>query len=70
MDSPNLVIISIISFAAVITILTLLAIIMRILLAVFPVKDDDNDSAIIAAINTVYQKQYPGTRIIKIGEEK
>ena len=70
MDSPNLIIISFISFAAVITILSLLAIIMRILIAVFPEKEDDDNSAIIAAINTVYQKQYPGTRIIKIGEEK
>jgi len=70
MESTNLVIISITSFAAVLIILSLLAIIMRILISVFPAKEDDDKSAILAAINTVYQKQYPGTRIIKIGEEK
>ncbi len=70
MDSPNLLIICFTSFAAVLLILSALAVIMKVLLLIFPVKIEDNDSAVIAAINTAYNRQFPGTRVIKIGEQK
>ena len=70
MDTPNLLIICFISFSAVLLILSSLALIMKLLLFVFPVKIEDNDSAVIAAINVAYNRQFPGTRVIKIGEQK
>jgi len=42
---------------------------MRIITLIFPAKDDD-DTAVVAAITSTYNVQYPGTRIIKIGEQK
>lgn len=71
MESPNLLIICISSFAAVLLILTMLAIIMHFLTVFFPVKkQNDEDTAILAAITTAYNRQFPGTRITNIGEEK
>jgi len=42
---------------------------MRIIILIFPAKDDD-DSAVVAAITSAYNVHYPGTKIIKIGEQK
>lgn len=71
MNEPNLIIVCIASFGAVLFILAFLAIVMHFLLIVFPVKEKvEEDTAIFAAISTAYQKQFPGTRITKIGEEK
>ena len=71
MDTPNLLVVCIASFAAVLFLLSFLAIIMHFLLIVFPVKPKiEEDTAIIAAITTAFNRQYPGTRITNIGEEK
>ena len=72
MDEPNLLLICISSFSAVMIILSLLALMMRLLLVLFPVKiqKEGNDSAVIAAINTAYNRKFPGTRVLKIGEQK
>ena len=70
MDSPNLVIICIASFTSVLVILSILAIIMRFLLVLFPVKEEDNNAAVFAAITSAYNRQFPGTKVIKIGEDK
>jgi hypothetical protein len=71
MDTPNLIVVCISSFAAVLLILSFLAVVMHFLLILFPVKSKpESDTAIIAAITTAYQRQYPGTRITNIGEEK
>jgi len=70
MDQPNLIIVCISSFTAVLIILSFLSIIMKFLLFIFPVKTKEDDTAIIAAITTTYNRQYPGTRITNIGEQK
>lgn len=71
MNEPNLLIVCIASFSAVLLILAFLAMVMHFLLLIFPVKEKkEADTAIFAAISTAYQKQYPGTRITNIGEDK
>ena len=71
MDTPNLLVVCIASFTAVLFLLSFLAIIMHFLLIVFPVKPKiEEDTEIIAAITTAYNRQFPGTRITNIGEEK
>jgi hypothetical protein len=72
MDEPNLLLICISSFSAVMIILSLLALMMRLLLVLFPVKiqKEGNDTAIIAAITTAYNRKFPGTKISNIGENK
>jgi len=43
---------------------------MRFIILVFPFKDADTDSAIFAALFSVVNKIYPGTKITKIEEQK
>lgn len=69
METPTLITICLTSFIAVLILLSLLALIMRGITLIFPAKEDD-DSAVIAAITSTYQTNFPGTRIIKIGEQK
>jgi hypothetical protein len=69
METPALLTICLISFVAVLILLSILALIMRSLIWIFPFREND-DAAIIAAINTAYQSRFPGTKIIKIGEQK
>lgn len=69
METPHLITICLTSFAAVLILLSLLALIMRIITLIFPAKEDD-DTVVIAAITSTYNVHYPGTRIIKIGEQK
>ena len=71
MNEPNLLIVCIASFSAVLIILSFLALVMHFLMIIFPVKPKiEEDTAIIAAITTAYNRQFPGTRISNIGEEK
>jgi len=70
MDTPDLLITCIISFATVLILLSLLAAIMRLILIIFPAKEDDNDASLVAAITASYNNRFPGTKIIKIGEQK
>lgn len=71
METPNLLVVCISSFAAVLFLLSFLALLMHFLLIVFPVKkQDEEDAVLIAAITTAYNRQFPGTRITNLGEEK
>jgi hypothetical protein len=59
------------SFAAVFVILGTLAVTMKILTALFPEKKKDEiDSAMLAAIHSVYSVVKPGARITNIVEMK
>ncbi len=69
MDSPDLLSICFSAFAAVFFVLISLAVIMRIIITMFPEKDSD-DTAIYAAIATTINSIYPGTQISKIEELK
>ena len=70
MNSPDLLMICSSAFAAVFLILFVLAVVMRLIITIFPEKETGTDAAVIAAINTTYHTIYPGTKITKIEEVK
>ncbi len=70
MDTPDLLSISLAAFAAVFLLLSFLALIMRLITGVFPKKESDADSAVIAALSTTMNTIYPGSKITKIEEVK
>ena len=70
MDTPDLLSISLAAFVAVFLLLSFLALIMRLITGVFPKKESDADSSVIAALSTTMNTIYPGTKITKIEEVK
>ncbi len=70
MGSLDLLVICVSAFVVVFLILTLLALVMRLIMAVFPEKVVKADSAYLAAIASVISTIYPGTRITKVEEIK
>lgn len=69
MQSPELITICISAFLAVFALLAILALIMRLIIMAFPARAG-GDAAVIAAISTVMQNVYPGTKITKVEEIK
>lgn len=70
MSSPNLLAICATSFAAVFLLLCVLAVVQRLILLIFPEKNETADAAMIAAMASVLQTAYPGSRISKVEEIK
>ena len=70
MESYGLISICLSALIAVFLILSLLAIFMRLITELFSDKEVNDDSAVIAALSTVVNKYYPGTRIKNIEELK
>lgn len=70
MENPDLLLICISAFIAVLVLLTLLATIIKLITTIFPQKALHGDSAVYAAIASAYSAIYPGTKITKISEEK
>lgn len=73
MDSNQLLFVCLSSLLAVFLLLTFLAIVMRILVAVFPEtleKLAKSDAALLAAISTTITSRYPGLRVTRVEEEK
>jgi len=70
MHPSSLFIICALAFGAVFVLLIFLAVVMRIILAIFPHKVASSDSAIYAAIASVALRYYPGTNIKKIEERR
>ena len=66
MESYGLISICISALIAVFLILSLLAIVMRLITVIFPEKVIKDDSAVIAALTTIVNKYYPGTKITKV----
>ena len=61
------------SFIAVFLVLTFLAIAMRLIIVIFPEKQEDagaDEAAVYAAITSTYTRLYPGTRVSNIEEIK
>ena len=61
------------SFTAVFLVLTFLAIAMRLIIVIFPEKQEDagdDEAAVYAAITSTYTRLYPGTRVSNIEEIK
>ena len=70
MPSQNLLIISSIAFLFVFAILALLAVIMRLIIIIFPEKKILTDSAVLAAVSGAVLSFFPGTKISKVEEQK
>ena len=70
MPSVELLEICISAFIAVFLLLTLLALVMRLIMAVFPEKVVRADSFLLAAIASVMATVYPGTKVTKVEEIK
>ena len=73
MDSNQLLYICLSSLLAVFVLLAFLAIVMRILVAVFPEvleKLAESDAALLAAISATITTMYPGLQVTRVEEEK
>jgi len=70
MQSSELYTICISAFLAVFVLLTFLAVIMRLIMVVFPARKITDDAAMVAAVTTVMQNLYPGTKVTKVEEIK
>lgn len=70
MPSADLVVICLVAFLVVFVILAFLALMMRVIMSVFPEKKMESEAAIIAAIAAVTQTVFPGTQITHVEERK
>ena len=70
MQSAELVVICGVAFLMVFVILMLLAVIMRLIILIFPEKAVVSDAAVIAAISAAVQAVFPGTKLTKVEERK
>ena len=70
MDFADLLLICTSAFVAVFMLLTLLALVMRIIIVLFPQKADETDAAILGALASVMSTLHPGTKITKVEEIK
>ena len=70
MESFEIIYISISALLTVFTILSGLAILMRLIIRVFPENKLEEDLAVYSAIASAYSKLYPGTKITRIEETK
>jgi hypothetical protein len=69
MTEPNLLVICLTAFAAVVVILGLLAGTIHLLGVVFPERgDEETDGALLAAVSATARHAYPGMRITRIEE--
>jgi len=68
---PNLPVIFLTSFAGVFFVLVFLAVVMEIIVRVFPAKSKvtgTDDCALYSAIISTYAREFPGARIARIEE--
>jgi len=70
MQSVELVVICGVAFLMVFVILVLLALMMRLIILIFPEKKAVSDAALIAAISAAVQTVFPGTKLTKVEERK
>ncbi len=70
MPSNELLLICLSAIVVVFILLALLALVMRLIMAVFPERIIASDSAYVAAIASVISTIYPGTKISKVEEIK
>lgn len=69
MTEPNLLIVCIAAFAAVLALLSVLAGLIRLLTAVFPYVEE-RDPALVATLTSVAARAYPGMRVTNIRESR
>ena len=67
MGEPNLLMICVAAFCAVFVLLAFLALVMKVLINVFPEKvKDEIDAAMLAAVSASLSVVYPETKITKV----
>lgn len=70
MEDLNLLMVCVSSFAAVFCVLVFLAGVIRLLILIFPYKEEVTDAAVFAAIHSAYAAVYPDAKITRIEEIK
>ena len=70
MGSVNLLLVCASAFTAVFLLLTLLALVMRLIMALFPERPTGIDAAVFAAVTSTVSTVFPGTKIKDIEEIK
>ena len=68
MNPPDLLLICTSAFVAVFLLLSFLAVVMRILIAVYPQEERGIDAATIAAVSAAAAYAFPGTRVTNVEE--
>jgi hypothetical protein len=68
MNPPDLLVVSLSAFVAVFLLLTFLAVVMRLLMAVYPEKVGGIDAATLAAVTAAASYAFPGTKVTKVEE--
>jgi hypothetical protein len=58
------------AFLGVFILLSVLALVMRLILIIFPDTKAGIDAAMLAAVTTAIQTRFPGTRITRVEEVK
>ena len=70
MNPQSLLVICSSAFIAVFFLLTFLAIVMRLLVVVFPKKMDGIEPTIVAALTAAASYAFPGTKITRVEERR
>jgi Na+-transporting methylmalonyl-CoA/oxaloacetate decarboxylase gamma subunit len=70
MESLDLISVCISAFAVVFLLLAGLALVMRLIVMLFPARESEGSPDVAAAISTVVQSHYPGAQVTKIEELK
>jgi hypothetical protein len=70
MESLELLVVCASAFVGVFLLLMVLALVMRLIIVIFPERESVGDSAMIAAVSTVLQTYYPGMKITNVEEIK
>ena len=68
MDEPNLLMICLNAFVAVIILLSVLAGIIRLLITLFPEKEKLSDTAIATAVSMAVEQVMPGATVSRMEE--
>jgi hypothetical protein len=70
MNQPDLLVVSLSAFVAVFALLGFLAVVMRLLMAAYPVKAVGIDAATLAAVTAAAAYAFPGTKVTKVEENR
>ena len=70
MPTPELFSISTIAFSSVLVLLAMLAGIIRLITMAFPAAEGEDDTALVAAVTSVYSSLYPGAKVTHMEEVK
>ncbi len=69
MPSPDMLTVCSVAFAATFILLTVLAVMMRLLIILFPARKEEFDPATLAALAVAVESTYPGRKIVRIERE-